>query len=91
MGKKQSPVRIPFLCKTGQPISTSWRRGTKEHLFYRTSSSVCFWIEEGWRAFEEEENEFVQRDIKENSVKVKYRTKAAAVVVENEFTMRSLN
>ena len=99
MGKKQSPVRIPFLCKTGQPISTSWRRGTKEHLFYRTSPSVCFWIlrlfsfriEEGWRAFEEEENEFLERDIKENSVKVKYQTKTAAVVVENEFTMRSLN
>ena len=75
MGKKQSPVRITFLCKTGQPMSTSWRRGTKEHLFYRTSPSGCFWIlrlfsfriEEGRRAFEEEENEFLQRDIKENS------------------------
>ena len=75
MGKKQSPVRITFLCKTGQPMSTSWRRGTKEHLFYRTSPSGCFWIlrlfsfriEEGRRAFGEEENEFLQRDIKENS------------------------
>ena len=75
MGKKQSPARITFLCKTGQPMSTSWRRGTKEHLFYRTSPSGCFWIlrlfsfriEEGRRAFEEEENEFLQRDIKENS------------------------
>ena len=76
MGRKQSPLRINFLCKTGQPMSTSWRRGTKEHLFYRTSPSVCFWIlrlfsfkiEEGRRAFEEEkENEFLQRDIKENS------------------------
>ena len=75
MGKKQSPVRITFLCKTGQPMSTSWRRGTKEHLFYRTSPSGCFWIlrlfsfriEEGRGAFEEEENEFLQRDIKENS------------------------
>ena len=75
MGKKQSPARITFLCKTGQPMSTSWRRGTKEHLFYRTSPSGCFWIlrlfsfriEEGRGAFEEEENEFLQRDIKENS------------------------
>ena len=75
MRKKQSPVRITFLCKTGQPMSTSWRRGTKEHLFYRTSPSGCFWIlrlfsfriEEGRGAFEEEENEFLQRDIKENS------------------------
>ena len=56
-------------------MSTSWRRGTKEHLFYRTSPSGCLWIlclfsfriEEGRRAFEEEENEFLQRDIKENS------------------------
>ena len=68
-------MRITFLCKTGQPMSTSWRRGTKEHLFYRTSPSGCFWIlrlfsfriEEGRGAFEEEENEFLQRDIKENS------------------------
>ena len=75
MGKKQSPARITFLCKTGQPMSTSWRRGTKEHLFYRTSPSGCFWIlrlfsfriGEGRGAFEEEENEFLQRDIKENS------------------------
>ena len=75
MGRKQSPLRINFLCKTGQPMSTSWRRGTKEHLFYRTSPSGCFWIlrlfsfriEEGRGAFEEEENEFLQRDIKENS------------------------
>ena len=56
-------------------MSTSWRRGTKEHLFYRTSPSGCLWIlrlfsfrtEEGKRAFEEEENEILQRDIKENS------------------------
>ena len=74
MKKKQSPVRITFLCKTGQPMSTSWRRGTKENLFYRTSASGCFWIlrllsfrtEEGRRAFEKE-NKFLQRDIKENS------------------------
>ena len=56
-------------------MSTSWRRGTKENLFYRTSASGCFWIlrllsfrtEEGRRAFEKEENKFLQRDIKENS------------------------
>ena len=106
-------------------MSTSWRRGTKENLFYRTSASGCFWIlrllsfrtEVGRRAFEKE-NKFLQRDIKENSNnlvqnqeqvtvssissvmktvtssgcsgKVKYRTKAAAVAVENESTMRSL-
>ena len=64
MGKKQSPVRINFLCKTDQPMSTSRRRGTKEHLFYRTFCSAFIWvlrlfsfrIEEGKRAFEEEEN-----------------------------------
>ena len=65
MGEKQSPVRITFLC----------RRGIKEHLFYRTSPSGYIWIlrlfsfriEEARRAFEEEENEFLLRDIKENS------------------------
>ena len=75
MGKKQSTVRLTFLCKTGQPVPTSWRRSTKEHPFYRTSFSGCFWIlrlfsfriEEGRRAYGEEENEFLQRDIKENS------------------------
>ena len=75
MVKKLSPVRITFLCKTGQPMSTSWRCSAKEYLFYRTSPSVCFWIlrlfsfriGEGRRAFEEEENEYLQRDIKENS------------------------
>ena len=48
----------------------------KGHFFYRTFPSGCFWIlrsssfrtEEGRRAFEEEEeSEFLQRDIKENS------------------------
>ena len=55
-------------------MSISWRRGTKEHLFYRTSPSACFWMlrlfsfrtEEGRRAFEEK-NEILQRDIQENS------------------------
>ena len=37
MGKKQSEnVRITFLCKTSQAMSAARRRGTKEHLFYRT-------------------------------------------------------
>ena len=47
----------------------------KGHFFYKTFPSGCFWIlrpssfrtEEGRRAFEEEESEFLQRDIKENS------------------------
>ena len=47
--KKQSPMRINVLCKSGQPMSKSWRRGEKEHLFYRTSPSGCFWI---WRLLE---------------------------------------
>ena len=75
MVKKQSPVGITFLCKTGQPMSTSWRLSTNGQLFYRISPSGCFWIlrlfsfriEGGRRTFEEEENEFLQRDIKENS------------------------
>ena len=62
------------MCKTGQPMSTSWRR-KKEHLFYRTFSSDYFWIlslfsfrtEEGIRANVEEENEILQTDIEENS------------------------
>ena len=47
----------------------------KRAPFYRTSASGCFWIlhlfsfrtEEGRRAFEEEENDILQRDIEENS------------------------
>ena len=47
----------------------------KEHLFYRTSPSGCFWIlslfyyriEEGRRVFVEEENEILERGIEENS------------------------
>ena len=30
-------------------MSKSWRRGEKEHLFYATSPSGCFWI---WRLLE---------------------------------------
>ena len=63
------------MCKIGQPISTTWIRGEKEHLFYRTSPSGCFLIlrlfssrnEEGRHAFEEEENEILKRDIEEDS------------------------
>ena len=68
-------MRKTCLCKTGQLISTLWRRDTKGHFFYRTFPNGCFWIlclfsfrtEEGRRVFEEEENEFLQRDFKENS------------------------
>ena len=116
------------MCKTGQPLSTSWRRDKKEHLFYRKSHSDYFWIsrlfsfrtEEGRRAYVEEENEILQSDIEENSnnlvqkqeqvvvsciasvVKASTysycsgksrtsKTDAAAVAVENEPTMKSLN
>ena len=56
-------------------MSKSWRRGKKEHLFYRRSAGGCFWIlrlfsfriEEGRPAFEEEENEILQKGIEENS------------------------
>ena len=56
-------------------MSISWRRGKKEHLFYRTSPSDYFWIlrlfsfrnDGGRRAYAEEENEVLQRDIEENS------------------------
>ena len=56
-------------------MSTSWRRGTKERFSTEHLPSGCFWllrlfsfrIEEGRPAFEEEGNEFLQRDIKENS------------------------
>ena len=115
------------MCKTGQPLSTSWRRDKKEHLFYRKSHSDYFWIlrlfsfrtEEGRRAYVEE-NEILQSDIEENSnnlvqkqeqvvvssiasvVKASTysycsgksrtsKTDAAAVAVENEPTMKSLN
>ena len=68
-------MRITFLCKTVRPISTTWRRGKKEHLFYRATPIGWFWIqrlfsfriENGRRAFEEEENEILQKNIEENS------------------------
>ena len=73
--KNKSPVRMTFLCKTGQWMSTSWRRGKKDYLFYRKCPSHYFWIlrlfsfrtGEGRCAFVEEENEILQRDIEENS------------------------
>ena len=60
--------------KTGQPVSRTWRRGKKEHLFTEISwwllldiASIFFSrIEEGRLAFEEE-NEILQRDIEKNS------------------------
>ena len=70
--EKQYPVRITFSRKTGQPMSTTWRRGI---FFYRTSARGCFWVlrlfsfrfEKGRRTFEEKKKEILQRDIIENS------------------------
>ena len=47
----------------------------KEHIFYGTAPSGCFWIlriffitiDESRRAFEQEENEILERDVEENS------------------------
>ena len=65
-------MRITFSCKTSQPVSTSWRKNIffTEHLpLVDSRYSVLFYfrIEKGRRAFEEEENEVLQRNIKENS------------------------
>ena len=62
------------MCKTGQPMSTSWRLGKKEHFFYRAYPSDYFWklclfsfrTEGGRGGCVEEENEILQRDIEEN-------------------------
>ena len=86
-GKNKSPVRITFLCKPGQLMSTSWRRGRKEYLFCRTSPSDYFWIlslfsfrtEEGRRANVEEENEILQKDIEENSNNLVQKQEQVAV------------
>ena len=56
-------------------MSTSWRRGTKEHFSTEYLPSGCFWIlrlfsfriEEGRRAFEEEEMNFYKETLKKNS------------------------
>ena len=70
-------------------MSTSWRRGTKERFSTEHLPSGCFWIlrlfsfriEEGRRAFEEEGNEFLQRDIKENSNNLVQNQEQVALVV----------
>ena len=55
-------------------MSRTWRRAKKEFFFYRTlpladsSVSVYFFrTEKDRHAFEEEENEILQRNIEENS------------------------
>ena len=68
-------MRITFSCKTGQPVFTLWRRYKKGHLFYRTSPIAdsrhsvlfSFRIGKGRRAFEEDENGILQRNLEENS------------------------
>ena len=75
MGKKQSPLRITFLCKTSQPMSIYRGDVAQRNTFFTehlpmAASGLClfsFGIDEGRRAFGEEENEFLQRDITENS------------------------
>ena len=85
---KKSPVRITYACKTGQSLSTTCRRGIKEHLFYRPSPRSCFWIlrlfsfrtEESRCAFEENEIEILQRNIEENSNNLVQNQEQVAVV-----------
>ena len=68
-------MRITYSCKTGQPVSTSWRCDKKKIFFTehlplagaRYSILFSFRIEKGRRAFEDEENEILQRNIEENS------------------------
>ena len=80
--KNKSAVRITCLGKTCQPMSTSWRRSKKEHLFARTSPSLYFWILRlfslrtagGRCAYLEDENEILQRDI-EKTLIILYRNK----------------
>ena len=62
--KNKSPVRITFLCKTGQPMSHNGDLAKKNTFFHRTSPSDYFWIlrpfsfrtEGDRRAYVEEEN-----------------------------------
>ena len=42
--KNQPPVRITFSSRTGQPMSTIWQPGKKEHLISRSPLSGCFWL-----------------------------------------------
>ena len=70
MGKKQSPLRITFLCKTSQPMSIYRGEVAQRNTFFTEHLPVAasaFGIDEGRRAFGKEENEFLQRDITENS------------------------
>ena len=75
------------MCKTGEPMSTSWRRGKKEHIFYRTSPSDYFWklhlfsfrTEKGIRAYVEKENEILQRNTEENSNNIVQKQEQVAV------------
>ena len=68
-------------------MSTTWRRGKKEHLFYRASPIDWFWIyslfsfrtEKGRRAFEKEENWILQRNIEENSYNIAQNQEQVAV------------
>ena len=68
-------MRITFSCKTDQLVFTLWRRYKKGHLFHRTSPIAdsrhsvlfSFRIGKGRRAFEEDENGILQRNIEENS------------------------
>ena len=66
---------------------TTWSVAKKQYPFYRTSSSGCFWIlclfsfriEEGRRAFEEEESEILQRDIEETFNNIVQKQEQVAV------------
>ena len=79
--------KITFLCRTGQPLFRTWKRGKKESFFYRTSP-VCwfshwrlfsFITEKGRYTFEEEENEILQRNIEENSSNIVQNQEQVAV------------
>ena len=80
-------VRIIFLWKTSQPMFTTWRRGKKEHFFYRTFLNgwfshqrlFSFRTEKGRRAFEEEKNEILQRNVEENTYNIVQNQEQVAV------------
>ena len=66
---------------------TTWRRGKKEHFFYRTfpigwfshQRLFSFRTEKGRPAFEEEKNEILQRNIEENTYNVVQNQEQVAV------------
>ena len=71
----QSPMRITFCTKQVNQCPHH-REVTKKNIFFtelfpladsRHSALFSFRIEKGRRAFEEEENEILQRNIEENS------------------------